>query len=162
MFTRIIINVSVLLAFSFVIADCASSLGSVSTVERSTTCPPPGTRVPYAQLLAQTRSFVGCEIETEVSFVGVGMGGLVGGSVGREGHSIFRATPPGQAPSSGPLGADFSYLTLPDGAAGPLFSATAGQRFLARGSMEMQSYGSNYDSGNTSRILRASSVAPAP
>lgn len=145
-----------------VLVGCGSSQTSPTTVERSASCPAPGTRLPYAQLLAQTRSFVGCDIETEVSFVGVGMGGLVGGNTAREGHSVFRVTPPGQSPSSGPLGMDFSFLTLPDSAAGPLFSASAGQRFVVRGSMEMQADQGGVETGNWGRTLRGASVQAAP
>lgn len=162
MFARILVVVSLVVGFAFALMHCSSSQSTVSTVERSASCPPPGSRVPYAQLLAQTRNYVGCDIETEVAFVGTGMGGLVGGNVAREGHSVFRVTPPGQAVASGPLGMDFSFLTLPDPAAGLLFSATAGQRFLARGAMEMQESQGGYDPGNLGRTLRATRVTAAP
>lgn len=162
MFARTIVTVSLLAVFGTSLVHCSSSQSSPTLVERSASCPPPGTRVPYAQLLAQTRNYVGCDVETEVAYVGAGMGGLVGGNVAREGHSIFRVMPPGQAPSSGPLGMDFSFLTLPDASAGALFSAAAGQRFLARGAMEMQANQGGYDPGNFGRTLRATSITPAP
>lgn len=149
-------------AFALGLAHCSSAQSGGSAVAPSASCPAAGTRVPYAQLLTQTRNFVGCDVETEVAFVGVGMGGTVGNSVAREGHSIFRSNPPGQGSASGPLSADFSFLTVPDALATPLFSASAGQRFVVRGVMEMQEYGSGYDFGSLGRILRASSVAPSP
>lgn len=157
MWSRIV----VIALLSWFISACSSSQGQVQTVERSESCPAPGTRVPYAQLLSQTRSFVGCDIETEFAYVGAGMGGMVGNSIGRPGETIFRASPPGQAPSGGPFSSDFSYFTVPDAAATPLYSAAAGARFIARGTMEMQVYQGGYDPGNLGRVLRARSVAPA-
>lgn len=162
MFARTFVTIVLFAVFGMSLMDCSSSQSSPTQVERSASCPAPGTRVPYAQLLAQTRNYVGCDVETEVAFVGAGMGGLVGGNVAREGQSIFRVTPPGQAPSSGPLGMDFSFLTLPDASAGVLFSATAGARFVVRGTMEMQANQGGYDPGNFGRTLRATSIAPSP
>lgn len=162
MFASVLVRISTIVTFALALLHCSSSQSTVANVERSASCPAPGARVPYAQLLAQTRNYVGCDVETEVAFVGAGQGGLVGGSAARPGQSVFRVTPPGQSPSSGPLGMDFSFLTLPDGSAGTLFSATAGQRFVVRGAMEMQESQAGYESGNWGRTLRATSVAAAP
>ncbi len=153
---------TVLVGSSLLLLHCASS--SVSTTPESapvsTSCPAPGTRIPYAQLIAQTRQFVGCPVETEVAYVAAGMGGT--GNVARAGESVFRVQPPGQNNTSGGLGADFSYLTVPDGLAGPLFSASAGQRFVVRGRMDLQTYHGGYDIGNLGRTLRGESIQPAP
>lgn len=161
MFTRSFITVSVAIILALTLADCAGSQGTATMVARSASCPAPGSRIPYAQLLAQTRSYVGCDIETEVAFVGTGAGGLVGVNT-PQGNSLFRVAVPGQALASGPLGGDFSFLTLPDAAASPLFSASAGQRFLVHGSIAMQEHQGGYDPGAWGRTLRATQVSPAP
>jgi hypothetical protein len=156
MFKRLLVGLCVSL-LSLLLADCSASQGSGTLMERAASCPAVATRIPYAQLLAQTRSYVGCDIETEVAFVGAGSGGLLTGN--HPGYSLFRVVPPGQSPSSGALGMDFSFLVLPDAAAGVLFSAAAGQRFLARGTMEVR-LNNGYDPGSWGRSLIATSVTP--
>lgn len=162
---------SILLAlFSFALLDCASAYTGTpesAPLPPSTTCPAPGSRVPYAQLLAQTRQFHGCLIETEVAYMAAGAGGVAvgGGSLARAGESVFRIQPPGQTAQGGPLGIEYSYLIVPDATATPLYSASGGSRFLVRGRMElriMRTIAAEYDLGNTSRFLHAMTIQPAP
>lgn len=157
MLKRLLLSLCVALLSALSLMNCSASQGAGTLMERSTTCPVSATRVPYSQLLAQTRSYVGCDIETEVAFVGAGSGGLLTGN--HPGYSLFRVIPPGQAPSSGALGMDFSFLVLPDASAGALFSASAGQRFLVRGTMEVR-LTNGYDPGSWGRTLVASRVTP--
>lgn len=162
MFFRQSIRGVIVIAHSLALAHCASSMVSTGpeSAPTSTTCPAPGTRVPYAQLIAQTRQFVGCPVETEVAYVAAGMGGT--GNVARAGESVFRVQPPGQSGSGGGFGAEFSYLTLPDTLAGSLFGASAGQRFVVRGRMDLQTYAGGVDLGNLGRTFRAEAVQSAP
>lgn len=157
MLKRLLLSLCVAALLALSLVHCSAPQGGGTLMERSTSCPVSATRVPYAQLIAQTRSYVGCDIETEVAFVGAGSGGLLTGN--HPGYSLFRVVPPGQSPSSGALGMDFSFLVLPDASAGVLFSASAGQRFLVRGTMEVR-LTNGYDPGSWGRTLVATRITP--
>ncbi|GMV19919.1 MAG: hypothetical protein AMXMBFR56_81430 [Polyangiaceae bacterium] len=92
----------------------------------STTCPPPGTSVPFAQLWAQAGSYNGCDVTSEVAFHSAMQGCPQRTPVG-PGDACFMVSPPNQQ-SAHPLkvGRDFS---------GPLFNAASGALFQVRGAI---------------------------
>lgn len=92
----------------------------------STSCPPPGTSVPFAQLWGQAMNFNGCDVTSEVVFHSAMQGCPNRTPVG-PGDACFMVTPPNQQ-SAHPMkvGRDFS---------GPLFSAAGGAMFQVRGAI---------------------------
>lgn len=122
-------------------------------------CPKAGDLKNFAQITAQADIFNGCDVTTEVSFVGVGSGGYyVFSAYDLGGLTMFRVMPMGQPPSFNKLGALEAYsVVIENKKADVVFSIKSGDTLRLRGAMDYRK-ANGYDTGIASRIFRAQSV----
>jgi hypothetical protein len=134
-----------------------SLLGNVSQAQAE--CPKAGTLKNFAQITAQADIFNGCDVTTEVSFVGAGAGGYyVFSAYDLDGLTMFRVMPVGQPPSFNQLGALEAYsVVIEHKKADVVFSVKVGDTLRLRGAMDYRK-ANGYDTGIASRVFRAQSV----
>lgn len=138
-------------------AIALSLLGNVSQAQAE--CPKAGTLKNFAQITAQSDIFNGCDVTTEVSFVGVGSGGYyVFSAYDLDGLTMFRVMPVGQPPSFNQLGALEAYsVVIEHKKADVVFSVKVGDTLRLRGAMDYRK-ANGYDTGIASRVFRAQSI----
>jgi len=138
-------------------AIAMSLIGNVAQAQAN--CPKAGTLKNFAQITAQADIFNGCDVTTEVSFVGVGSGGyFVFSAYDLDGLTMFRVMPLGQPPSFNQLGALEAYsVVIEHKKADVVFSAKVGDTIRLRGAMDYRK-ANGYDTGIASRVFRAQSV----
>jgi hypothetical protein len=138
-------------------AIAMSLIGNVAQAQAD--CPKAGELKNFAQITAQADIFNGCDVTTEVSFVGVGSGGYyVFSAYELDGLTMFRVMPLGQPPSFSQLGALEAYsVVIEHKKADVVFSVKAGDTLRLRGTMDYRK-ANGYDTGIASRVFRAQSV----
>lgn len=110
-------------------------------------CPPPGTKVPFLKIMALPKDFVGCDIETEVTFYTTGWG-VFSCDASVRGRAQFQVTEPGGNPQATPFGSS-GFLALVDKmAADPLFESRPGDTLILRGGTFFKDYGGGNGEGD--------------
>lgn len=138
-------------------AIAMSLIGNVAQAQAE--CPKAGELKNFAQITAQADVFNGCDITTEVSFVGAGSGGYyVFSAYDLGGLTMFRVMPMGQPPSFNQLGALEAYsVVIEHSKADVVFSAKVGDTLRLRGAIDYRK-ANGYDTGIASRVFRAQSI----
>lgn len=137
-----LVTLFALLTLGCVTATAASDIPSPPVISAAgqNSCPAPGTRVPFAKVKALPQVFVGCDVETEVSFVATGWGNQICVEAPADDKASFQIAEPGGAPQSTPFGT-FGYMGLIQKSAGDLiFEAKAGDRLVLRGGTHFSQY----------------------
>ena len=148
---------------------CSMALGATASLfllpatSANAACPRVNTPVPFAQLMAETKTFAGCPVKTKVSFVATGTGPGAPAFRAR-GGVFFRVMPPGRSPARNALGGSDAALCLGSkDVARQLYSARPGQILTLLGSMQYKRLGGAFgiggrDLGNSSRLFRVSAL----
>ena len=143
------------------VGGCDHEKDGATTVARPDYCPPEGAAVPLAQLIAQTKRFKGCAVETDATLMGpYNMGGnFAMPSCAKKGRTLFQVALPGQ--TAQPLGMFAAIASVPDGDANALFSAPGNTTVRLRGEMVYKGAMLGTDLGGMSRCFEASAVTVA-
>jgi len=125
-------------------------------------CPAPGTRIPFAKVKALPQDFVGCDIETEVSFVATGWSNQVCLQSPAAGKAPFQIVEPGGAAQSTPFGT-LGYMALVTKSAGDaIFEAKTGDRLVLRGGTHFSQYEGQAAGSGSSCFVAASVTKASP
>ena len=154
------LHAAAFLALALTVGGCDHEKDGASTVARPDYCPPEGATVPLAQLIAQTKRFKGCSVDTDATLMGpYNMGGnFAMPSCGKKGRTLFQVAVPGQ--TAQPLGMFAAIASVSDGDANALFSA-GNSTVRLRGEMVYKGAMLGTDLGGMSRCFEASSVTVA-
>ena len=130
---RYILAMSVCATLGAASVACGTT-GAQQRQQNTSTCPAPGTEVPYAKVMSSgfAKRYVGCDVVVKADYFAPSTQNITAWV--KDGYAQFQTLDRGGAPSTNPLAGAIGFLTaVPNAAADVVFTLKPGDHIAMRG-----------------------------